>query len=143
LRGQLVERRLWPESVKEFDADWRAWKSEKGLLDFTDLIEQGEYSFPEPEDRGSATLSALGDVAFIDTRVLLAHRGLHPSRPDRFLSDLGRFEEIEDPFLHQFTEAATGAPTPVILGGHSLVSGGLMALIEAAWREHDRAVDAR
>ena len=88
-------------------------------------------------------LATLGDVAFIDTRVLLAHRGLHPSRPDRFLSDLGRFEEIEDPFLHQFTEAATGAPTPVILGGHSLVSGGLMALIEAAWREHDRAVDAR
>ena len=93
-------------------------------------------------------LATLGDAAFIDTRVLLAHPSLRsgqdpPSRADRFLSDLGRFEEIEDPFLHQFTEAATGAPVPVVLGGHSLVSGGLMALIEAAWREHDRAVDAR
>jgi hypothetical protein len=26
----------------------------------------------------------------------------------------------------------------VVLGGHSLVSGGLMALVEYAWQEHDR-----
>jgi hypothetical protein len=25
-----------------------------------------------------------------------------------------------------------------MLGGHSLVSGGLMALVEYAWQEHDR-----
>jgi hypothetical protein len=30
------------------------------------------------------------------------------------------------------------APVPVIMGGHSLVSGGIYALIEAAWeRGHD------
>jgi hypothetical protein len=85
-------------------------------------------------------LATLGDAAFIDTRVLLAHLGRHPSRADRFLSDLGRAGEIEDAFLREFTEAAARASIPVVLGGHSLVSGGLMALIEAAWREYDRAL---
>jgi len=86
-------------------------------------------------------LATLGDAAFIDTRVLLAHLGLHPSRADRFLSDLGRASEIEDAFLREFTEGAARAAIPVVLGGHSLVSGSLMALIEVAWREHDRALN--
>jgi hypothetical protein len=85
-------------------------------------------------------LATLGDAAFIDTRVLLAHLGLHPSRADRFLSDLGRASEIEDAFLREFTEAAARATIPVMLGGHSLVSGSLMALIEVAWREYDRTL---
>jgi hypothetical protein len=85
-------------------------------------------------------LATLGNAAFIDTRVLLAHLGLHPSRADRFLSDLGQPGEIEDPFLREFTQAAIAAAIPVLLGGHSLVSGGLMALIEVAWREHDKAL---
>jgi hypothetical protein len=85
-------------------------------------------------------LATLGDAAFIDTRVLLAHLGLHPSRADRFLSDLGRAGEIEDPFLREFTEAAAKTAIPIVLGGHSLVSGSLMALIEVAWREHDRTL---
>jgi hypothetical protein len=85
-------------------------------------------------------LATLGDAAFIDTRVLLAHLGLHPSRADRFLSDLGRASEIEDPFLREFTEGAARAAIPVVLGGHSLVSGSLMALIEVAWREYDRTL---
>lgn len=83
-------------------------------------------------------LATLGDAAFIDTRVLLAHLGLRPSRADRFLSDLGRAAEIKDAFLRDFTEAAARAAIPVLLGGHSLVSGDLMALIETAWREYDR-----
>ena len=84
-------------------------------------------------------LATLSDAAFIDTRVLLAHLGLHPSRADRFLSDLGRADEIEDARLRQFTQAAAEASVPVVLGGHSLVAGSLMALIEVAWREYDRA----
>jgi hypothetical protein len=31
----------------------------------------------------------------------------------------------------------------VLLGGHSLVSGGLMALIEAAWTEYDKGLDEK
>ncbi len=90
-----------------------------------------------------ATLTELADAAFLDSRVILAHLGLRPCRADRFLSDLGRYEEIEDPFLRELTEGAAGAAIPVALGGHSVVSGGLMALIEHAWREHDRALQEK
>jgi len=76
------------------------------------------------------TLAQLGDAAFIDSRVIFGHFGLEPSRPDRFYSDLGQPEKIESPFVRQFTQAALEAPIPVILGGHSLVSGGLLALTE-------------
>lgn len=82
-------------------------------------------------------LAALGQAAFLDTRVLLAHRRSAASREDRFLSDLGRWEAIQDPFLRDLTKAAVEAPIPVVLGGHNLVSGGLMALVEAAWAEAD------
>jgi hypothetical protein len=85
-------------------------------------------------ERFFATLAELGDAAFIDTRVLLAHKRIEASREDRFLSDLGRWQDIRDPFLRDFTRAALEAPIPVLLGGHSLMSGGLMALNEYAWR---------
>jgi len=76
------------------------------------------------------TLARLGNAAFIDSRVIFGHFGLEPSRPDRFYSDLGQPEKIGDHFVRQFTEAALDAPVPIILGGHSLVSGGLLALTE-------------
>jgi hypothetical protein len=82
-------------------------------------------------------LPQLGDAAFIDSRVLLAHMRNDATREDRFLSDLGQWPDIHDPFLRDFTRAATEAPIPVLLGGHSLMSGGFMALNEHAWREHD------
>jgi hypothetical protein len=83
-------------------------------------------------------MSELGDGAVIDTRVIEAHLGVEPSREDRFQSDLLAWEAIEDPFLRRFTRAAAEAPIPVLLGGHSLVSGGLMALNDVAWAENDR-----
>jgi len=83
-------------------------------------------------------LAELADAACIDTRPLLAHLGVRASRADRFWSDLGCPERIEDPFLREFSAAACSAPLPVVLGGHSLVSGGLMLLTEAAWRAEDR-----
>lgn len=83
------------------------------------------------------TLAELGDAAFIDSRVLLAHRRIDATREDRFLSDLGRWQDIREPFLRDFTRAALEAPVPVLLGGHSLVSGGLMALNEHAWAQRD------
>lgn len=78
-------------------------------------------------------LAELGDAAFLDTRVLLAHRGLALSRRDRFLSDARCWREVDDPFLREFTQAAVDAPIPVLLGGHSLTSGGIMALNEFVW----------
>lgn len=88
-------------------------------------------------DRFFETLAELCDAAVIDSRVLLAHKRVHAPREDRFLSDLGRWREIGDPFLRDFTRAALEAPVPVLLGGHSLMSGGLMLLNEHAWSERD------
>ena len=78
------------------------------------------------------TLSRLGDAAFIDTRVLFTHFGLNLTLADRFYSDLGQYQKVDNPFAREFTRQAQEAPIPIILGGHSLVSGGLLALIEVA-----------
>ncbi|MBI2760353.1 MAG: hypothetical protein HYX51_02870 [Chloroflexi bacterium] len=93
-------------------------------------------------DRFFAALAELGDAAFIDTRVLTAHARRFPHRHDRFLSDLDRWQEVEDPFLRDLTRGAVEAPIPVLLGGHALISGGLMALVQAAWDERDREIAA-
>lgn len=88
-------------------------------------------------------LAELSDAVCLDTRPLLAHQHSEASRADRFWSDLGRPGRIEDPFLREFTEAAKMASVPVVLGGHSLVAGGIMLLTEAAWRDEDRRVLSR
>jgi hypothetical protein len=82
-------------------------------------------------------LPQLGDAALIDTRVLLAHFHIDATREDRFLSDLGNWKQISDPFLRDFARLATEADIPILLGGHSLMSGGLMALNEFAWRQRE------
>jgi len=85
----------------------------------------------------------LGRAAFIDDRVVWAHCGLWPAAVDRFNSDLFRVERIADPFVRQFTEAAAACPVPVVLGGHSLVAGGLYALVEAAWERSGLNIEPR
>jgi len=138
--------RVWQYLERETACRVRFFAEERGMQ-AEGRIEGGQarslvgfYLAAVGVQRFFATLAELADAAFLDSRVILAHLGLEPSRADRFLSDLGRYEEIEDPFLRQLTEGAARAAIPVILGGHSLVSGGLMALIEHAWRERDRAV---
>lgn len=79
-------------------------------------------------------LGELADLVLLDSRVLFAHLGRRPSAADRFRSDLLQPDKIQDPLVREFTAAAKEAPIPVILGGHSLVSGGLYALIELAWQ---------
>jgi hypothetical protein len=85
-----------------------------------------------------ANLAELGNAAFIDSRVLFHHLSLQPTPADRFYSDLLWSDRIDDPTVRAFTEAAVEAPISVLLGGHSLVAGGLWALIDAAWLERDR-----
>lgn len=83
-------------------------------------------------------LATMGQAVFLDNRVIFAHRGTWPTAADRFHSDLRQIAQISDPFVRALTEAAMDAPVPVIMGGHSLVSGGMYALVEAAWaRGHD------
>jgi hypothetical protein len=84
-------------------------------------------------ERFFATMARMSQAAFLDSRVLFAHRRIWPSAADRFYSDLRQPEKIGDPWVRRFTQAAIEAPIPVVLGGHSLVSGGLYALVEAAW----------
>ncbi|HUS82496.1 MAG TPA: hypothetical protein VM013_04475 [Dehalococcoidia bacterium] len=86
-------------------------------------------------ERFFSEIAEVVDAAFIDTRVIFAHLARSLSRHDRFLSDIGRYQEIEDPFLREFTETAMKAPIPILLGGHSIVAGGLMALTERAWKD--------
>jgi hypothetical protein len=76
-------------------------------------------------------LAQLVDGVLFDNRVILAARGLWPSAADRFNSDLYQWDRVEDPFLRRLTQAAAEARVPVVLGGHSVVAGGLMALVEA------------
>jgi hypothetical protein len=83
-------------------------------------------------ERFFATMGQLGHAAIIDSRVIFTHFGLTPTVDDRFNSDLGEYERIGDPFIREFTRQALEAPIPIVLGGHSLVSGGLLALIEVS-----------
>lgn len=76
-------------------------------------------------------LAALTNGVLFDNRVILASRGLWPSTIDRYNSDLYRWQRISEPFLRRLTRAAASARIPVVLGGHSVVAGGLMALAEA------------
>lgn len=75
-------------------------------------------------------LPALADGVLLDNRVILAARRLWPTAPDRYNSDLLRWEQVSEPFLREFTRAAAVAAVPVVMGGHSVVAGGLLALVE-------------
>jgi len=82
-------------------------------------------------------LSKTCDLVFFDTRVIFAHLGKRLSDWDRFQSDLGRFDLIEDGWAREFTRCAREAEIPVLLGGHSLVAGGLWLLCEMVVKERE------
>lgn len=75
-------------------------------------------------------LEGICNAAFLDTRVLFAHRALSVSPQDRFASDALQPETVSDPWVREWTEAMAGAKIPIVAGGHSLISGGVWALSE-------------
>jgi len=77
-------------------------------------------------------ISKMCDCAFLDTRVLFAHLKLDLTKWDRFNSDLGNFDKIENPIVRDFTALAAKAEIPIICGGNTLVNGGIWALLDAA-----------
>ena len=83
----------------------------------------------------------LCQAAFLDDRVLWADRGIWPSVADRFHSDLLLTAAIAEPFVQRFTAAAASCPVPVVLGGHSLVTGGLRVFVESAWARSSKEVN--
>lgn len=83
------------------------------------------------------TLGSMGQAAFLDSRIMFGHLGWRLSVADRFNSDLRRPDLVEDALAREFTRAAMEAPIPIVLGGHSIVAGGLCALIDSTWQEYD------
>lgn len=75
-------------------------------------------------------ISSIADAAFIDTRVVFAHLHLELTEGQRFASDLGQVEQLPDQLFAEFAQAAWSAPIPIILGGHSLVSGSMWSLVD-------------
>jgi hypothetical protein len=75
------------------------------------------------------------DAVVFDDRVLLAHWRRPFTEEERFAADAGRQDLVRDDSLRELSRSAAAAPVPVLLGGHSLVYGGL-------WRMAERAVAA-
>jgi hypothetical protein len=76
-------------------------------------------------------LAEISDAALWDTRVWLATHGPWPSAADRFAADLGWAEDVHDPALRALTEAILQSPIPILTGGHGVVSGSALALLES------------
>lgn len=89
-----------------------------------------------------ADLAAVAHAALVDTRVFLAHWQKRLSDEERFAADLGLLGEVADPEVRRFVEAAYAAPIPVVLGGHSLVSGGIWVLAAARLAQEGRWTEA-
>lgn len=83
-------------------------------------------------------LSRLGDVVVWDIRVIMAHYGVWPPPEERYACDLLEAQKVSDPRLRELVQACAESSTPFLLGGHSLVSGGMYLAVELAWIGHDR-----
>ena len=83
-----------------------------------------------------AKMGELGDGMLFDMLVLFAHLGWRPGGEERFASYLFMADRIATKPLREFTEAARAAPYPLLLGGHTLVSGAFWTMVEAAWAGH-------
>lgn len=76
-------------------------------------------------------LAEMADAVLWDSRVWMAQRGVWPSPSDRFASDLGWTDHIQDEQLRSLTHAVENASIPILSGGHGVVSGGLLAVLES------------
>jgi hypothetical protein len=128
---------IWREIERRKQIWVRLFVEERGML-ASGRAERGEVRSLIGEllddwgpERFVTRVAAMADGLLWDNRVWMAHRGMWPSAADRFASDLGWAEDVGDPDLAALTRALRGAPIPVLTGGHSLVSGSLLALLES------------
>jgi hypothetical protein len=75
-------------------------------------------------------ISHMADGVLWDNRVWLAASGGWPAKHERFAADLGWGNELSDSRLHRLVEAIEHTDIPILCGGHSVVSGGLMAMLD-------------
>jgi hypothetical protein len=136
----FIAGRIGPEAWLALNRVTRCWLrvlSEERGMSSSGRRDRGEaYSFlAEHIDAVGLThffdrLSVQADAAFIDSRVLLAHHRLWPAEAERYASDLGLTAHISNGWLKEFTVAALRAPIPVVLGGHGLMAGDMLAFCE-------------
>ncbi|MGH2605991.1 MAG: hypothetical protein ACRDG5_05315 [Anaerolineales bacterium] len=74
-------------------------------------------------------LASMSDGILWDNRVWMAVASW-PNEADRFASDLGWTGQIEHPGLRELTAACLVAPVPIVCGGHGVVAGSLMAMLD-------------
>ncbi len=108
-RGMIASGRLKRGEVRSLLADW--------------IRQTGVEAF-------FGELATMVEAALFDTRVILAAYGLWPSAADRFHADLCLWDRVQEPFLRRLAHAASQVEIPLIMGGQSVVNGGLLALLE-------------
>ena len=132
-----VSSHIWSELERRTRAWIRLFVEERGMVASGRLARGEVLSLLTriTEVRGLKSLidflerSSTG--VFWDTRVWLAATGGYPSPADRFAADLGRIADISEARLRELTESILGSNTPILAGGHGIVSGGLLALLES------------
>lgn len=120
---------IWTRVFSEergMQASARMHRGEVRSLVYSYLQTVGPWRFFE-------TLAELADGALLDIRVWMAAAGRWPSPVDRYAADLFAVSEIRDPMIREWIEAAAHAPSTILMGGHTLVAAGLVALLEAAF----------
>lgn len=131
-----VSPRAWQALSKVTQAWIRAYSEERGMVASERFVRGEVHSLiGRLFDLLGPTaffmeLAQMADTVIIDSRVMMAAAGHYPGAADRFASDLFLCDQIADDWLRVFTEAAASAPIPVLLGGHSVVAGGLYALAD-------------
>lgn len=140
-RTLAVIGRVSSDAWQALEAHRRIWvrvfSEERGMLASGRLARGEVRSFiGSAVDRMGAEaflseMAGMADGLVWDTRVWMAQRGPWPPASDRFAADLGWAADVSDPSLRALTEAAASAPLPVLMGGHGVVAGGLLALLES------------
>ena len=127
----------WAVADRDTSCRIRVLSEERGMRSRREPARSllGELYTRTGSERFALLLENLGDAMIWDTRPLFSHLGWDVSRCDRFAADLGRWDSICHEGLRELVWAL--ADRRVLMGGHSLVSGGMLAGIDAAWTRRE------